>query len=164
MATFIKASTNVLAASGPLGMLAHWPVYAVVVCGIVGSVVQQAALQVGPLSVSQPLIVVVDPAVAIVLSIWIFDERFNVTVDHKIAAGMAFCVMALGVMLLSRAAPIDLDPTTDTKVRVEWRAFRGKQGQNVADLAPAGRVKPPSENRAVAPYHGGSIARWSVVA
>ena len=77
MATFIKASTNVLAASGPLGMLAHWPVYAVVVCGIVGSVVQQAALQVGPLSVSQPLIVVVDPAVAIVLSIWIFDERFN---------------------------------------------------------------------------------------
>jgi hypothetical protein len=117
MATFIKASTNVLAASGPLGMLAHWPVYAVVVCGIVGSVVQQAALQVGPLSVSQPLIVVVDPAVAIVLSIWIFDERFNVTVDHKIAAGMAFCVMALGVMLLSRAAPIDLDPTTDTKVR-----------------------------------------------
>ena len=37
MATFIKAATNALAASGPVGMLAHWPIYALVVSGIVGS-------------------------------------------------------------------------------------------------------------------------------
>jgi hypothetical protein len=111
MATFIKATTNLLAASGLVGTLEHWPVYALILSGILGSVLQQAALQVGPLSVSQPLIVVVDPAVAIVLSVWIFDERFTVSVTHKIVAGVAFCAMALGVTILSRVAPNDLDPS-----------------------------------------------------
>jgi hypothetical protein len=108
MAAFIKATTNVLVASGPLGVLTHWPIYALVASGVLGSVLQQAALQVGPLSVSQPLIVIVDPAVAIVLSVWIFDERFTVSVAQAITAGVAFCVMALGVTWLSRTAPADL--------------------------------------------------------
>ena len=111
MAAFIKATTNVLAVSGLLGTLEHWPLYALIVSGIVGSVLQQAALQVGPLSVSQPLIVVVDPAVAIVLSVWIFDERFTVSTAQKAVAAAAFCVMAIGVTILSRAAPTDLDST-----------------------------------------------------
>lgn len=109
MATFIKATTDVLAASGLLDTLAHWPVYALIATGVLGSVLQQAALHSGPLSVSQPLIVVVDPAVAIVLSVWIFDERFTVSVAQKAVAGVAFCVMAMGVILLSRTAPADLD-------------------------------------------------------
>ena len=77
MAAFIKTATNELARSGLVGLLAHWPIYALIASGVLGSVLQQAALQIGPLSVSQPLIVVVDPAVAIVLSVWIFDERFT---------------------------------------------------------------------------------------
>jgi hypothetical protein len=109
MAAFIKATTNQLAASGLLGMLEHWPVYALVVSGVLGSVLQQAALQVGPLSVSQPLIVVVDPAVAIVLSVWVFDERFAVGLAQRTLAGVAFCIMAVGVTVLSRTAPTDLD-------------------------------------------------------
>jgi drug/metabolite transporter (DMT)-like permease len=109
MAAFIKATTNVLAISGPLHVLADWPIYALVASGILGSVLQQAALQTGPLSVSQPLIVVVDPAVAIVLSVWIFDERFTLTLAQKLVAGVAFCVMAVGVTILSRTAPTDLD-------------------------------------------------------
>jgi len=116
MATFIKATTDVLAASGPVGMLAHWPIYALVVSGIVGSALQQAALQVGPLRVSQPLLVVVDPAVAIVLSVWVFDERFTVSLAQKTVAGIAFCVMAMGVTILSRAAPTDLDSSMPVRL------------------------------------------------
>ncbi len=116
MAAFIKASTNVLAASGLLHTLTYWPVYALVASGILGSVLQQAALQSGPLSVSQPLIVVVDPAVAFVLSIWIFDERFTVGLVQKTVAGVAFCVMAIGVTMLSRTAPTDLDRSITTGV------------------------------------------------
>jgi uncharacterized membrane protein len=109
MAAFIKATTDVLAASGLLGMLEHWPLYALIASGVIGSVLQQAALQVGPLSVSQPLIVVVDPAVAIVLSVWIFDERFTTSLSQKLIAAVAFCVMAMAVTVLSRTAPTDLD-------------------------------------------------------
>lgn len=109
MAAFLKATTNVLVASGPVGVLEHWPIYALIVSGFLGSVLQQAALQVGPLSVSQSLIVVIDPAVAIVLSVWIFDERFTVSAAQKAVGGIAFCIMALGVTVLSRTAPTDLE-------------------------------------------------------
>ena len=115
MAAFIKATTNVLVASGPVGMLEHWPIYALIASAVLGSVLQQAALHTGPLSVSQPLIVVVDPAVAIALSIWIFDERFTVSVAQKIIAGVAFCVMALGVTVLSRTAPTHLERSRPLK-------------------------------------------------
>ena len=111
MAAYIKATTDVLAHRGVLGTLEHWPLYALIAAAIIGSILQQAALQVGPLSVSQPLIVVVDPAVAIVLSVWIFDERFTVSALQRLAAGAAFCVMAIGVVVLSRSAPTDLDST-----------------------------------------------------
>jgi hypothetical protein len=116
MATFIKATTNVLAASGGPGTLAHWPLYALIASGILGSVLQQAALHSGPLSISQPLIVVVDPAVAIVLSVWIFDERFTASIAQRVVAGVAFCVMALGVILLSRTAPADLDRSKSVRL------------------------------------------------
>ena len=112
MAAFLKAATDALTASGLVGMFAHWPIYALVASGVVGSVLQQAALQVGPLSVSQPLLVVVDPAVAIVLSVWIFDERFTTSGVQRVVAAAAFCVMAVSVTVLARAAPADLDPTT----------------------------------------------------
>jgi hypothetical protein len=116
MAAFLKATTNVLVASGPVGTLGHWPIYALIASGVIGSVLQQAALQVGPLSVSQPLIVVVDPAVAIVLSVWIFDARFTASVAQRIIAGVAFCVMALGVTVLSRTAPSDLERSMPVKL------------------------------------------------
>jgi hypothetical protein len=116
MAAFIKETTNMLAVSGVLGVLEHWPLYALIATAIIGSVLQQAALQVGPLSVSQPLIVVVDPAIAIVLSVWIFDERFTVSVAQRVVAAVAFCVMAVAVAVLGRAAPTDLDSTMPARL------------------------------------------------
>ena len=58
-------------------MFAHWPVYALIVVSIVAELLDQTALHVGPLSISQPFIVIVDPIVSIVLSVWIFDEVFT---------------------------------------------------------------------------------------
>ncbi len=116
MAAFIKETTNMLTVSGVVGVLEHWPLYALIATAIIGSVLQQAALQVGPLSVSQPLIVVVDPAIAIVLSVWIFDERFTMSTAQRAVAGVAFCVMAIAVAVLGRTAPTDLDSTMPARL------------------------------------------------
>ena len=77
VATFIKATTDTLTQFGPAGMFTHWPVYALAVSGIAAGFLNQAALHVGPLSISQPLLVIVDPIVSIGLSIWIFGEMFT---------------------------------------------------------------------------------------
>jgi hypothetical protein len=115
MATFLKTVTETLTTFGISGVLTRWPVYALAVAAVTGTLLEQSALHVGPLSVSQPVLVIIDPFVAIVLSIWLFDERFTDSpVKIAIAVG-AFAVMAAGVTVLTRTAPKDLTPSSPAR-------------------------------------------------
>jgi drug/metabolite transporter (DMT)-like permease len=111
MATFIKSTTDTLSAFGTAGMFTHWPIYALAASAMAGTVLEQAALHVGPLSVSQPLLVVINPLASIALSIWLFDERFTRSPARITIAVLAFIIMAAGVIELSRAAPQDVSPS-----------------------------------------------------
>jgi drug/metabolite transporter (DMT)-like permease len=64
MATFIKTATRTLTEFGTGGMLTRWPVYALAAAAVTGTLLEQSALHLGPLSVSQPLLVVIDPFAA----------------------------------------------------------------------------------------------------
>jgi hypothetical protein len=110
-AGFLKTVTDMFAASGVGGLLTSWPVYAFIAATATGTVLQQAALHVGPLSVSQPFLLITDPLASIVLSIWVFDERFTNSPAKITAAAVAFAVMAVGVTMLTRTAPRDLTPS-----------------------------------------------------
>jgi hypothetical protein len=77
VATFIKTATETLSESGVPALFTDWPVYALAAGGAAGIVLVQAALHVGPLSVSQPLLVIVDPSVSVILSVWLFQERYS---------------------------------------------------------------------------------------
>ena len=110
-ASFLKTATQTLSVSGIGGLLADWPVYAFIAATITGGLLQQAALHVGPLSVSQPLLVLVDPFASIILSVWLFGERFTDS-PAKVAVGVvSFAVMAAGVTVLTRTAPQNLTPS-----------------------------------------------------
>ena len=114
-ATFLKTATDTLAASGIGGMLTRWPVYAFIAATVTGTVLQQAALHVGPLSVSQPLLVITDPFASIILSIWLFGERFTDSPAKITVAVLAFAVLAAGVTVLTRTAPQDLTPSAPAR-------------------------------------------------
>jgi drug/metabolite transporter (DMT)-like permease len=109
VATFIKAMTDTLTQFGPLGMFAHWPVYALIVVSIVAEVLEQTALHVGPLSVSQPFLVIVDPIVSIVLSVWVFAEVFTENAFRLSVGIVAFAVMCAAAATLARTAPATMD-------------------------------------------------------
>lgn len=115
MATFIKTATDTFATSGLVGMLTSWPVYALAAAAVTGSLLEQAALHVGPLSVSQPLLVIINPLASIALSVWLFGERFTDSPAKIVIAVLAFAVMAVGVVVLSRTAPRDLSPARPVK-------------------------------------------------
>jgi drug/metabolite transporter (DMT)-like permease len=104
-ATFVKSVTDVLGANGVLAVLERGAIYGLVVAGIVGTVLTQAALHYGPLSVSQPLMVIVDPLVSIVLGIWLFGEHFEGSGWRIVFGVVGFGAMALGVVVLARTAP-----------------------------------------------------------
>jgi hypothetical protein len=110
MAAFVKTATQVLAASGLGGMLANWSPYALIASAVAGTLLEQTALHVGPLSVSEPLLVVINPIASVGLSVWVFDEQFTASPARVAIAAVAFAVMTAAVILLSRAAPKSIVP------------------------------------------------------
>ena len=113
-ATFVKTAAETLATDGIVGMLTRWPVYALVAAIVIGTLLDQSALHVGPLSASQPLLAIVNPLASIALSIWLFDERFTDSPARISIAVAAMAVLAAAVIALSRTAPKDLNPSKDT--------------------------------------------------
>jgi drug/metabolite transporter (DMT)-like permease len=104
-ATFVKSVTDVLGTSGVTAVIERGAVYGLLVAGVVGTVLTQAALHYGPLRVSQPVMVIVNPLVSIILGVWLFGEHFDGGAV-KIAFGVAgFGAMAVGVAGLARTAP-----------------------------------------------------------
>jgi drug/metabolite transporter (DMT)-like permease len=86
-------------------------VYAFIAATITSALLQQGALHVGPLAVSQPILVITDPFASIILSVWLFGEHFTNS-PAKVATGaVAFAAMAVGVTMLTRTAPQDLTPS-----------------------------------------------------
>ena len=104
-ATFIKATTNTISAFGWGGAVSRWPLYALCVGGAIGLFCEQSALHVGPLSVSQPFIVIVDPIVSVVLGIWLYREHLLSGVLHLGVGALAFALMCVGIVALTRTAP-----------------------------------------------------------
>ena len=109
VATFIKTTTDTLTEFGVAGMFTHWPVYALAVGALAATLLQQAALHVGPLKVSQPFLVIVDPIVSIALSVWLFSEHFTSSAAVLAIAAAAFAVLCAGVVLLTQTAPATMD-------------------------------------------------------
>ena len=104
-ATFLKSATDVLTAHGVVVTIERGGIYGVIATGIVGTVLTQAALHYGPLGVSQPLMVIVNPVVSIGLSLWLYGEHFTGGA-LQIAVGLiGFGVMVVGVVFLARTAP-----------------------------------------------------------
>jgi drug/metabolite transporter (DMT)-like permease len=109
VAAFIKATTDSLTQFGLGGMFAHWPVYALAATGLAAELLNQAALHVGPLSVSQPLIVIVDPIVSIALSVWVYAETFTESVPRLAVGAFAFAGMCVAATVLARTAPSTME-------------------------------------------------------
>jgi len=105
VATFIKATTDTLTQFGVAGMFTRWPVYALAAGSVAALFLEQAALHVGPLRASQPLLVIIDPIVSIALSVWLFAERFTSDAAVLAVAAAGFAVMCAGVVLLTQTAP-----------------------------------------------------------
>jgi drug/metabolite transporter (DMT)-like permease len=111
VATFIKATTETLSEFGVAGTFVRWPVYALAGAGLAASVLDQVALHVGPLSVSQPFLVIVDPIASIALSVWVFDETFTPDAFRLVFSVLSFAAMCVSVTMLVRTAPATMEPT-----------------------------------------------------
>ena len=104
-AAFVKQAVDVLAHSGPLGLLTGWPLYAVIATGVLGTVLLQAAYAAGPLAASQATLLIVDPLASIALGIVLFQEHLNTGPGYVAGAVASLAALGTGVVMLSIWAP-----------------------------------------------------------
>jgi drug/metabolite transporter (DMT)-like permease len=92
LAALTKASTHLLG-QGASTFFTSWQPYAMAVVAVLGAVVQQSAFQAGPLPASVPVMDAMEPAVAVCIGVFAFNESVDTSVG-----GLAF--QALGILLL----------------------------------------------------------------
>ncbi len=109
-ATFIKSATDALVGGGVGALLTSWPLYALVVAGLGGLTTEQLALREGPLRVSQPLIVIVDPLVSVLYGVGFFREHLASGWGVAVVAGVAGIAVCAGVVVMTTTVPESLVP------------------------------------------------------
>ncbi len=104
-AALVKQTVDELARSGVLGLLTHWPPYAMIATGVLGTILLQGAYAVGPLAASQATLLIVDPLASIALGIELFHEQLATGPGYAFAAVVSLAVLGAGVVMLSIWAP-----------------------------------------------------------
>jgi hypothetical protein len=104
-AAIVKEAMNALANGGLVHLFESWALYGAVVTGIVGTLLVQASLHVGPLSASQPAIVITDPLMSILLGVQLFGDHLNSGVGYVTVQAVMLLTMAAGIVMLSKWSP-----------------------------------------------------------
>jgi drug/metabolite transporter (DMT)-like permease len=132
-AAFVKQAVDVLAHSGLLGLFVHWPLYAMIATGVLGTILLQGAYAVGPLAASQSTMLIVDPLVSIVLGIELFHEQLRTGPLYVFGAVVGLAVLGAGVVMLSIWAPPVM--TAEELARLPGRAHAREDGEDSEDVA-----------------------------
>jgi hypothetical protein len=99
-----KSSVHYLAHGiGPLFM--HWEPYALIGVAAFGIYTQQLAFQSGPLQISYPATMILDPVVAVFVAVNTLDERVQASGAEWILIGACAVVLVCGTIALARARP-----------------------------------------------------------
>lgn len=98
----------------------HWPVYAVIVVGVTGLIVVQSAFQAGPLTASQPALIIVDPIASIMIGVSLFNDSLANRPEDIVLESLSLIVMMAGVFVLSRS-PIVVGEADEDVARNEVR-------------------------------------------
>lgn len=102
-AAVTKMFTDAIASGGVVSAFAGWTPYALVGTGIAAVFLAQNAFQAGPLTASQPALTIVDPLVSVLIGVGMFGDHLQAAGWAVVLESVSFAVMALGVVLLTRA-------------------------------------------------------------
>jgi len=110
-AGLLKAAMDTLNRGlGPL--LATWPLYALVVVGAVGLLLNQLAYQAAPLRFSLPAITTIDPIVSLIIGVAVFDEKFRNGPPYLLGETIGLALVIAGAVGLARSDPDSPQPQT----------------------------------------------------
>lgn len=102
LAVLSKLVVMIFVAEGSGGLLRSWELYGLLACAVIGTGVQQASFNAGPLKNSLPAMTVVEPLVAFLLGYLVLGEKFLVTGWQWSYVIVSIAAMAGATIVLSR--------------------------------------------------------------
>jgi len=109
-AGLLKLSVATLSDRGIAALALDWAPWALLTVSLWALALNQSAYQAAPLSVSMPVLNVVNPAVAVLFGIVVFAERPAHDPVSLLVEVASLGVMALGAQRLARAEPVPARP------------------------------------------------------
>jgi len=110
VAGLAKMVLDQLAGGGFASIFGHWPLYALVVTGTWAVLMNQRAYQVSRLSVSAPILNIVQVFTAVGFGVVVFGEEFGSTVGVFVGEFIGLVVVVLGVYRLASRPAEDENP------------------------------------------------------
>lgn len=118
-----KLAVGLLRSSGVPALLTHWPLYAVIVLGPVGFLLNQNAFQADrTMAPALSIIIITDPLVGIGVGVLWLNERLQSGLAAITGQVLALAALALGVWLLAQAAP-QVDSAVAERAQQEAEAW-----------------------------------------
>ena len=102
VAVITKINMHILDQRGLLSLLATPAPYALVVLGVVATLLQQSAFHAGALNTSVPTMLVLEPVVAVVLGALLLGEEFDAGGYQAVALAIAVVAMTAATVALGR--------------------------------------------------------------
>jgi hypothetical protein len=84
-------------------VFASWPLYALLVVGGIGLLLNQLAYQAGPLRFSLPAVTTVDPIVSLVIGLAVFDEKFRNGPPYLVGEAIGLALIIAAAVGLTRS-------------------------------------------------------------
>lgn len=88
---------------GPGAIFTNWSAYVLMGVGVLAMLLTSHAMAAGPLAASQPGFTIGDPVTAVLLGVFVFNERLGTSLPALAAQVAGLVVLAFGVWTLSRS-------------------------------------------------------------
>lgn len=105
-AAFTKLCLNIYNHHGLLALMTSWPVYALIISGITSIYLMVNAYGSGPLAITQPIMEVFEPAIAVSIGITIFGDGYNTSAFSLVVGFICALVLLSGIVRLASSPKI----------------------------------------------------------
>jgi drug/metabolite transporter (DMT)-like permease len=108
-AALLKAVTNLIS-QNPFTVVSSWQLYALIVVGAAGLLLNQMAFQTGPMTSSLPTTSALDPLFSVALGVVIFHERIQLGVGRDVGLVVLLVLLSLAILRLAAGSSGHVEP------------------------------------------------------
>ncbi len=105
-AAFTKLSLNLFTKYGIEAMFTSWPLYALIISGVISLYLMLNAYGSGPLAISQPIMEIIEPSVAVIIGVFIFGDSYNSSTSTLVAGLVCVVLLVSGIISLGSSPRI----------------------------------------------------------